>query len=282
MENFRDDFRDNRDLEDGNTNPPNKQVGQLKQWFFTFNNYEVGQIEILETTFRSLCEKYLFQEEVGESGTPHLQGVIFLKKRMRWSELKLPKEINWSKVRNPKACIEYCSKDISHTGGRWMMGIKIPKPLKIIKNLYPWQKEVERICLAEPDDRTIYWFWEPTGKVGKSSFVKYMVVKHKALFCNGGRVHDIVNLVFNQDMDETTTVIFDISRCKKGKVSYESLESIKNGLVCNTKFETGVKVFNSPTVVVFANYPPDDETKLSADRWNITELCDLELGDIEL
>lgn len=274
MSNFR-DFRDNRDLGDGNTNPPNqnkKQGTQLKQWFFTFNNYKTEHIEILETVFKNICEKYLFQEEVGECGTPHLQGVIFLKKKMRWSEFKLPKEINWSKVRNAKACIEYCSKDETHIGNRWSMGIKFVKPLKIIESLYQWQIDIENICIGEPDDRTIYWFWEGTGNIGKSAFVKYMVVKHGALFCDGGRKSDIINLVFNQDMDECNCVIFDITRSKKGSISYDSLESIKNGLVCNTKYETGVKVFNSPNIIVFANSPPDDVDKLSADRWRITEL----------
>lgn len=81
-----------------------------------------------------------------------------------------------------------------------------------------------------------------------------------------------MNLVFNQDMDECSCVMFDIPRANRGAISYASLESIKNGMVCNTKYETGVKVFNSPHIVIFANFPPEDEDLLSADRWVISEL----------
>ena len=66
--------------------------------------------------------------------------------------------------------------------------------------------------------------------------------------------------------------MFDIPRANRGHISYASLECIKNGMVCNTKYETGVKIFNSPHVFIFANFPPDDEGQLSEDRWHIMKL----------
>ena len=99
-----------------------------------------------------------------------------------------------------------------------------------------------------------------------------MIIKHKVLFCSGGKHSDIMNLVFNQDMDTCNCVMFVLPRTNKGQISYASLESIKNGMVCNTKYDTGVKIFNSPHVFVFANFPPDDESLLSGDRWHIQEL----------
>ena len=104
------------------------------------------------------------------------------------------------------------------------------------------------------------------------SVIRYMIVKHKVLFCSGGKHSDIMNLVFNQNMDECKAVFFDIPRANKGHISYASLESIKNGMVCNTKYETGVKVFNSPHVFVFANFPPEEPGLLSSDRWDIVNL----------
>jgi len=126
--------------------------------------------------------------------------------------------------------------------------------------------------LSEPDDRKIYWFYETIGNVGKSALVKYLVVKYNCLFCQGGKESDIMNLVFNRDMDATNCVIFDIPRAHRGNVSYSALENIKNGLVCNTKYETGVKIFNSPHIICFANFPPSKPEELSQDRWIITEL----------
>ena len=263
-------FRDFRDLENGNIISFSKQSTQLTSWFFTFNNYKKEDIDILETTLKPLTVWGCFQEEIGEKcGTPHLQGVILLKKKMRWSEFNLPKQICWSKTRNIKCAKEYCSKVETRAGITIKWGF--PKPIKILENLYEWQEEIVKMCLSEPDDRTINWFWEDKGGIGKSTFIKYMVVKYNALLCQGGKHSDIINLVFNTDMEQSNIVMFDIPRAHKSNISYSALECIKNGMVCNTKYETGVKVFNSPHIIVFANYPPDI-TMLSMDRWNIKEI----------
>lgn len=81
-----------------------------------------------------------------------------------------------------------------------------------------------------------------------------------------------MNLIFNADMDKCNCIMFDIPRANRGSISYASLESIKNGLICNTKYETGSKVFNPPHIIIFANFPPDKADKLSKDRWKITNL----------
>jgi len=261
-------------LENGNINSKinkKKQPTQLLKWCFTWNNYIEDEIETLETVFQSVCKKYVFQKEIGEkNGVPHLQGSIWLKKKMRWSEFDLNNKIIWSKMRNEIASAKYCQKSSTSVGEPYLWGF--PKPIRTIEVLRPWQADVEKITLGTPDERTVYWFWEAEGNIGKSAFTKYMVVKHNALFCSGGKVADIMNLVFNQDMERTETVIFDIPRANHGNISYASLEAIKNGLVCNTKYETGSKVFNPPHVIVFANYPPEDEEKLSSDRWHVREI----------
>jgi len=155
-------------------------------------------------------------------------------------------------------------------GRCWTKGL--PKPIKIITALRDWQLRIEQLILSEPDNRKIYWFWEPVGGIGKSDFVKYSIVKHKVLFCDGGKKSDLINLVFNQNMDETTCVIWDLPRASRGSISYATLEAVKNGMVCNTKYETGVKIFNSPHIIVFANFPPENPEQLSSDRWVIEEL----------
>lgn len=261
----------------GNTNQSPQQPKKAKKqpvqrliWFFTFNNYCIEQIEIIESRFRQICSKYVFQEEEGSNGTRHLQGNIWLKKKMRYSEFKLPKEMHWEGTRNEDAALGYCMKDDTRVGEIYKWGF--PKEIKIIDELKDWQREIELKFLEEPDDRTINWYWEDVGNVGKSVFTKYMVVKHKCCFCDGGKKADLVNLIFNTNMDECRAIIFDIPRANAGNVSYSTLEAIKNGLVCNTKYETGVKAFNPPHVFVFANAPPSDESKLSEDRWNIVNI----------
>lgn len=258
--------------EDGNndSSSPSKETAKYV-YDFVINNYtndEVCQLKILLPT---ICKKALFGLEIGtECGTPHIQGYINLITKQRFRTLidkhDCFKRASMRPARNEEALIKYCQKD----GEVWSYGF--PKPIKIIQNLYKWQKDLETIGTGEPDGRTVNWYWESTGNIGKSAFCKYMVVKHHATVVRGGKLGDIMNIIFNTDMDKCNCIIFDIPRGTGGHVSYTSLEAILDGLITNTKYETGCKVFNPPNVICLANFPPDDLSKLSEDRWNVVEL----------
>lgn len=255
----------------GNTNtPPNKQISPSKRWCFTLNNYTEEEYSSIVLLFGTECKLYIIGDEIGEEGTPHLQGYCEFNNKVRPVGLFKCNRIHWEKAKgNLKDNVTYCSKE------NVKCSYGIPKPVKILTELYEWQKYVEKLSLTTADDRVINWYWDEKGNVGKSAFIKYMIVKHKVLFCSGGKYTDIMNLVFNQDMDVCNCIMFDIPRANRGNVSYASLESIKNGMVCNTKYETGVKVFNSPHLFVFANFPPDDVSQLSNDRWNILKIDEI-------
>lgn len=263
--------------EDGNigSSSVNKATPVYK-YDFVINNYTDDVVCQLKRILPTIAKKAVCAFEVGESGTPHIQGYISLIKKDRMSGLINKYECfthaSFRPCRNEKALIEYCQKD-----GNVFIKIGFPKEIQIISILKPWQLNIEKLFFQEPNDRKIYWFWETKGGIGKSSFVKYMVVKHKCLFCDGGKKSDLINLVFNNNMDDCKCVIWDLPRSTKGAISYATLESVKNGLVCNTKYETGIKAFNSPHIFVFANFPPDKPEELSADRW---EVFDLELDAI--
>ena len=250
----------------GNTKTPSKkQISPSIRWCFTLNNHTSSESSKIIEILKIKSKLYIIGDEIGDSGTPHLQGYVEFNGKVRPMGLFQNNRIHWEKSKGDKESnIKYCSKDkiLSSKG--------LPKPIKILQNLYPWQKAIESICLEEPDDRTVHWYYDTKGNIGKSQFIKYMIVKYKALYCAGGAYSDLMNLVFNQNMDETSIVLFNIVRANKGKISYAALESIKDGMVCNTKYETGVKVFNSPHVICFANFPPESAEKLSTDRWKIT------------
>jgi hypothetical protein len=256
--------------EEGNTGPPPQPI---KRKFYTMVVYNFNdEIELkLQEQLGIICNKYLYGHEIcPSSGRPHLQGFISLKKPMRITELKyIVCNPNFKPcVSNEEHNVRYCSKDC--TG---VIRFGFPRPIEIIENLYPWQAAIRDMCvLTKPDPRKVYWYWEPIGNIGKSDFIRYMIVKHDVLACSGGKYADIMNLIFKQDMDKTNTVFFDIPRANKGHISYSALESIKNGWISNTKYETGTKVFNKPHVIIFANFPPENPELLSADKWVITEL----------
>jgi len=241
----------------------------LYKYDLVINNWTDDEYKTICANVPGIAKKWIIAKEIGETGTPHLQCYISLKIKMRIKQLHNIKgfeRASMRQCRNEDALIEYCKKDGDFVSGGF------PKPVRTIANLYKWQKDIEDIYLTEPNDRKIYWFWEPTGNIGKSAFVKYMVVKYKCLFCDGGKKSDLINLAFNNDMDTCRAIIWDLPRATQGHISYGAIECFKNGLICNTKYETGVKAFNSPHVFIFANYEPEFMDRLSEDRWVITRL----------
>lgn len=256
-------------VKDGNTKS-SPRISPSLRWCFTWNNYLPGlSIQQLNFKFREICEKYVFQPEIGKNGTKHLQGAIWLKKKARPTQFGLPKAIHWEIMRNEEASEKYCQKSDTNDGEIHKWGW--PVELEIIKELRPWQSEIEKLTKEKPDGRTIHWYWEAKGGVGKSAFCRYMYYTYGAIVIQGGNLADIMNIMFNANMNDIKTVIIDIPRKKKNKVSYSSIECILNGMITNTKYETGVKIFNPPHVIVFANSEPEEES-LSEDRWKITEI----------
>lgn len=252
----------------------NKQESPRVHHFFTFNNYDSSIIPILITTFKHLCYMYAFQEETGEKGTRHLQGVISLKKKARWTEFGLNKQIHWEKLKyGVDKTYQYCTKEDTRTGNVYVFNYKIPKAPKLIneENFYEWQKNICNIISQTPDDRKVYWIWSNEGNRGKSSFCKWLVIKKNAVFIDEGKKADIMNILMNEDMDMKNIVVIDVPRDNGNNVSYKSIESIKNGMIFSGKYVGGYKYFDPPHLFVFCNQEPQYE-KLSEDRWEVINI----------
>lgn len=249
-----------------------KQPPSRKNHFFTYNNYKDCEIAPIVDTLKKFAYKGKIQSEIGINGTPHLQGMIWCKKPHRSTEFKLPKQIHWEKLKDEDNKVDYCAKEDTHDG-KFRTSWGFPKPLKILneKDFYDWQTQINNYIQCEPDDREIIWVWSNDGGIGKSTFCKYLIYTYNAILCSKGQYSDMMNILYNANMDETNLIVFDLPRNNKNKISYSALESIKNGIICNTKYETGSKLFNPPHILVFANAPPD-RTAMSADRFKELEL----------
>ncbi len=96
------------------------RINPAKAWCFTLNNYTENELGALVQLFSTLTDKYFYivGEEIGEQGTPHLQGYIE-KKTGRFRPLPL-----FEVKRNNVQCMhfekakgnrtqnyKYCSKD---------------------------------------------------------------------------------------------------------------------------------------------------------------------------
>jgi len=262
----------------GNTRTPseNKRQGLAKRWCFTFNNYDnVTDVSNICETFETLGVSYVFGREVGELGTPHLQGYVEGSKKFRPIEyFKLNKKIHWISAKGTKNDnIKYCSKD-----GDYFTNFVIPKPIKCLKeeDLYDWQRFVFKSIKEEPDDRTINWVWEPNGCRGKTALCKLLCFKYNALICSG-KSSDFKYLILKYKEkygDFPTVILFDIPRSSNAFISYQGIEEVKNGLFCSSKYECEMIIMNSPHVFCFSNVEPDFSA-LSSDRWNVINISEL-------
>jgi len=250
-----------------NCNGNTKRCNPSKLWCFTLNNYtEKEYTDIID--FFGSKHLYYIGKEVGTQGTPHLQGFVKFQFKCRPLETKderLSKRIHWEKCRgNEQQNIDYCSKE-----GNMVTNYPQPKPIRTLdpSKLYTWQREIEQIILQEPDDRTIYWYWEEIGNVGKTTFSKYLSVKHGAVPIEGKK-NDIL---YCAAMFDAPIYIFDFERSMEDFISYGALEKVKNGYYMCSKYESKPIVRNSPHILCFANFEPDT-TKLSADRWVIKQI----------
>lgn len=245
---------------------------EVKRYCFTHNNYSEEDCKIIEQSAEKYKYLYIFGYEVGDQGTPHLQGYIEWPNKTAYTAIikKLGIQMHFTPAKgNRNDNINYCSKDGNYKSN--IPECKPKKPLKLITNLYPWQKEIVDLHETEPDGKTVHWYVDLKGLQGKSSFSKYMAYHHKVLVIQGGAFKDIMNIIFNWDMDTTTMMIIDIPRKNGNSISIAALECIFNGMITNTKFETGVKMFNPPHIIVFSNFYPN-ESDLSEGRWNIKKL----------
>lgn len=267
--------------ESGNTGshspPTEKECRNLfSNWFFTLNNYNDSDISNLISSFKLISKKYVFQEEIGENKTPHLQGCVAFKKRKRLSSIKkINNNIHWEVARNWDACIQYCQKEETRNGNIYRLGI--PKPLRILKkeDLFPFQKNIIKTIdkdLKCEDDRTINWFWEPNGGIGKTKLAKYICFHYNAIFVSGSE-KDIKCAVAAHILKhgELDVCIFHFVRTVTEETAYGAIEAIKDGIFFSGKYESGMVNFNPPCVICLSNFEPDITT-LTSDRWKIEKL----------
>ena len=131
-----------------------------------------------------------------------------------------------------------------------------------------WQEALLQYIDAETDKRKIRWMWETTGNTGKSYMTKYLTLFKDAYVITGGKKEDILYAYDGQPL-----IIFDLPRdFKKDKeYIYEVMEILKNGQYLSTKYQTMMKTFKIPKIIVMANFEPDYE-RLSKDRYDVINL----------
>lgn len=254
-----------------------KREIQCKSMVMTVNHWTVEQKQKVLEFFEEFCERYVMGEEIGHcTKTPHLQCAFTLKRKDRFSGIhnKLGIDNAWIvKMKGKWSDQKYCMKgeNVIQFFTNPADELESPEELTCLseEELYPWQKQALEMLKGPRDNRTVNWYWEKTGNVGKTAFTRYLGIKHNACIIQKGKYADIMNHVF---MSKNVKIfIIDVPRSSGNSVSYNAIESIKSGIIFNSKYETGQKFINPPHIIVFSNEEPDMQ-KLSADRWNIVKI----------
>lgn len=133
---------------------------------------------------------------------------------------------------------------------------------------YEYQQAVLDLVETPANDRDIHWFWESTGNIGKSKLTKYLLA-HGIAYCP--KVSKIQDIMYAYNGEKA--VVFDIPRSKQEHMDhvYAAIEDFKDGKIFVSKYESHTRIFKSPHVIVFANFPPN-LANLSPDRWKVHDL----------
>lgn len=241
---------------------------QLYRWFFTIP-YEAITLSQLSQDLRTFCKKYTFSGELSEKGYKHWQGCFSLKEKMYFHTVKniLPDVAHLEPCKNWWSALNYCKKVETHIEGPYDE-TTIFSHIDLPTQLYDWQERIVHIAKQKPNDRVIHWFWEKNGCTGKTTLCKYLAVKYDAVVLNNCSSRDGSFALPN----DPKIVVVNLTRSNEGHINYGLLEAIKDGLIFSPKYESKMKIFNSPHVFVFANCEPDT-AMMSKDRWIIHELA---------
>lgn len=269
-----------------------KHGGDAKKWAEELDG------KLNKYLFKPHCKLWVWQLEKGEKeGKYHCQIYFELYKKTRTltlaSQVGNKEMLSGISMREAslagRAAIRfYCAKDETRVAGPFsnqaLGQTEVPTAwdMKAIKDSpFPWQKSiitwVSKKC---NNDRKIVWIYDPAGCSGKTKLIKYCLQEKLAIPIQYGAARDLMNMIYQNK--GANAYMFDLTRCKPkqmpGDDIYSTMEAAKNGMVQNTKYETGFATFDPPHMFIFANVKPEF-SKLTRDRWQV--LCINEDGKLQ-
>jgi hypothetical protein len=140
----------------------------------------------------------------------------------------------------------------------------------------PWQKELlDEISVPCKNKTQVIWYHDEEGGAGKTFLAKHLGKYHPATFfstkASAYHVATMLAKFLEANRNHIALAIFNFTRQQEDHKIYECLESIKDGAMTAVKYVGESMFFESPHVVVFANYMPAIK-KMTLSRWDIRQL----------
>lgn len=259
----------------GNTKTPGLQY-QNYRYFITLP-YENCCGSLLSQHLKGFCKKFTFQAERGESGFEHWQIEVSLKTKEYMHTFKNMLGFNEAHIEPTKdyfKAVAYCSKKETRIEGPYTeKSIFIETPVLGKK----WQHALrDELLLTKPDYRKIIIYVDTIGGAGKTDLATWFIDNHSenTAYFPYGKVGDMAYAL----PDNPKYVFFDIPRVVDDRINWTGIESIKNGLIFSSKYESKLKRFNRPHVVLFTNHEID-RTTLSVDRYDVRYLSNEDIKE---
>lgn len=254
--------------------------------FTFFPKEEKDDHEWIITTLKNHCKSWSFQKEKGtETQKEHYQGRFSLKTKKRIANIPFTLGHYSITSKENRTNDFYVTKEDTRIEGPWSDKdtiTYIPKQVREITSLYPWQQEIIDKA-QEWDTRTINIVVCPNGNVGKSTLCSYM--RAHSLGTPLPPINDykdLLRMVYARAKDSGNCFLIDQPKSQnKDKLYgfYSAVETAKDGYAYDDRYSFKERIFDCPNIWVFTNTRPDINL-LSRDRWCIWEIHNKHLAKV--
>lgn len=210
--------------------------------------------------------QWVIGKETGRTGYKHWQ-IRFKTEESKSVQMMIN---SWNKW---KAHIEDCSESWEYEKKEdyWSSeetGIAKLRYGKLNSNQKKWKKMLE-----DQDDRQILVIYDYKGKSGKTWFMKHLYSKHKTCIIPPtiSTAQGLLQWAYGTKADY---YIIDLPRSStkaNAKPLWESIETIKDGILYDSRYYAKMRIQNNPKVMVMTN-TPIPKCLLSEDRWQVVTI----------
>lgn len=274
----------------------------VQYWSFRFTGSKISDSAAIREAFtQDWIVEYGFQlERGGKNGVLHYQGAFECQPRKRFEQVNeyftglFPELVfdgrDYMQPSKAKAADRYAMKEDTRADGPWFHGPRFDEIAKdtvyrIEISLRPWQSKIVEIINGDDSDRFVYWFWEPYGGLGKTTFQKWIFQNYEKVVVLSGKASDMKNgIVEYHEKQKAYPKIVLINIPKTFNADYFSAsgtEEIKDMFFYSPKFHGGMVCGRPPCVLIFANCMPPCCAEMAKDRWKIFRLPDGRAKDTE-